>query len=232
MDFVIRRKTTDWPIFEQVFLQEDYRLTDLRRASDILQSYRRILDSGHTPLIIDCGANNGLSTAWFARTYPQSFVVGIEPESENYAVALRNTERLSNVKLLHAAIAANDGQLSILDPGHGTSGYMTTRTEEDMSDKTIPAYSVASILKIASEKHPGAHLSPFIANIDIEGFESDLFSDNLAWIDSFRLIFVELHDWLLPGKSTATNFLKAVASRRRDFVMRGENVISIAHDEA
>ena len=31
---------------------------------------------------------------------------------------------------------------------------------------------------------------PFIAKIDIEGFESDLFEKNLAWLDSVRAVFV------------------------------------------
>ena len=232
LDFEIRRKTTDWPIFEQIFLQEDYRLSGLRRATAIQHSYQNIIKTGGTPLILDCGANNGLSCAWFAQTYPEAFVVGIEPEAANFAIAVRNTQKLTNVNLLNAAVAANDGLLSIHDPGHGTSGYMTTRVTNNDTRNTIPAHSIASIVDLATKERPTSHLVPFIVNIDIEGFEGDLFACNTDWIDSVPLIFVELHDWILPGQLTSANFLKAVASRRRDFVMRGENVISIAcnHD--
>jgi len=227
VNFRIRRKTTDWPVFEQIFLREDYRLCDLRQKDQILQSYQQIIDSGSIPLILDCGANNGLSTAWFALTYPNAIVMGIEPEAGNYSMAIHNTLPLNNVKLLHAAIAAKDGHLEIHDPGHGTSGFMTTNAED--IDNAIRSYSIPSLIDIAAQENPGRNIIPFIVNIDIEGFEKDLFSDNLSWIDKTPLIFVELHDWLLPGQSTASSFLGAVAKRPRDFVLRGENVISIAH---
>jgi FkbM family methyltransferase len=228
LNFEIRRKTTDWPIFEQIFLQEDYRLSGLRRSTDIHRYYHDIIKTGCVPLILDCGANNGLSCAWFAQTYPEAFVVGIEPEAANFTMAVRNTQRLANVKLFNAAVAANDGLLSICDPGHGTSGYMTTCVADNATHNTIPAYSIASIIDHATKERPAYRLAPFIVNIDIEGFENDLFACNTDWIDSVPLIFVELHDWLLPGQLTSANFLTAVASRRRDFVIRGENVISIA----
>ncbi len=229
-DFEIRRKTTDWAIFEQIFVHEDYRVSDLRRATDIQHCYQNMIESGATPLILDCGANNGLSCAWFALTYPDSLVIGIEPEAANFNMAERNTHKLSNVKLLNAAVAANDGVLSVYDPGHGTSGYMTTRLANNDSHNTIPAYSIASIVNLVARENPARRLMPFIVNIDIEGFEDDLFSFNTDWIDTVPLIFIELHDWLLPGRMSATNFLKAIASHRRDFILRGENVISIAND--
>jgi len=231
LDFVIRRKTTDWPVFEQIFLQEDYCLTGLRQAPDLQHRFRTMIESGGVPLILDCGANNGLSTAWFARTYPEAFVIGIEPEAANFAMAVRNTSSLANVRILNAAVAATDGQLSVLDPGHGTSGYMTTSVKDAASSNITPAYSIARLFDLAAQESPARRLMPFIVNIDIEGFESDLFSGNLDWMDSVPLIFVELHDWLLPGQLTAANFLKAIATRRRDFVVRGENAISIAHND-
>ena len=68
---------------------------------------------------------------------------------------------------------------------------------------------------------------PFIAKIDIEGGEADLFSQTVEWADAFALLIVELHDWLLPKEGTSHSFLAYVGSRNRDFIHIGENVFSI-----
>jgi hypothetical protein len=70
---------------------------------------------------------------------------------------------------------------------------------------------------------------PFMIKVDIEGYESVLFEENVDWIDAFPLMTIELHDWALPGQGTSKNFLKAIAGRDRDFVYLGENVFSIPY---
>lgn len=220
----IRRKTSDWAIFEQIFLQEEYRLLGLKQAKALLETYRRIIESGSTPLILDCGANNGLSCVWLARTYPEALVLGVEPEPGNFALAARNTAQLSNVRMLHAAVAPRDSTLKLHDPGHGTSGFQT----EESTDASggIPAHAIQSLITLAGE---AGHrkVTPFLFKIDIEGFEGALFSENTDWIDAVPMIIVELHDWLFPCAGTSSSFLRAVADRNRDFLFRGENVFSI-----
>ena len=220
----IRRKTSDWPVFEQIFLQEDYRLTGLRQAGTLMQAYRRILESGATPLILDCGANIGLSCVWFARTYPEAIIIGVEPEPRNFSMAQHNTHAFPNIKLVQAAVAAKDGTVQIVDPGHGTSGFQTVASINEGHE--IPAYSIDSLVNL-TEENGARKVAPFLVKIDIEGFEGPLFAENIDWIDSVPLIIVELHDWLIPCGGTSANFLQAVSCRKRDFVFREENVFSI-----
>ncbi len=73
---------------------------------------------------------------------------------------------------------------------------------------------------------------PFIVKIDIEGFESELFSGNTDWINEFPVLIIEMHDWLFPGQRTSTNFLKTISQLDRDFVYLGENVFSIRNDRS
>ena len=73
-------------------------------------------------------------------------------------------------------------------------------------------------------------VTPYIAKIDIEGFEKDLFSKNTDWITLFPIIIIELHDWLMPREGSSNNFLRSIAQHDRDFLPFGENIISIAHD--
>ena len=68
---------------------------------------------------------------------------------------------------------------------------------------------------------------PFIIKIDIEGFESELFSKNTEWIDMFPLVIIELHDWMLPKTANSNNFLKEISKLDRDFLYFNENIFSI-----
>jgi hypothetical protein len=99
-----------------------------------------------------------------------------------------------------------------------------TETAAPGGSGSIPALSVASLMKLAPE---GSR--PFIAKIDIEGFESNLFSQNTSWVDLFPVLYIELHDWMLPGHGTSNNFLRVISQLQRDFILSGENVISISN---
>jgi FkbM family methyltransferase len=226
LNLKIRRKTSDWSIFQQIFIQEEYRLVDFKQAAALLEHYRGIVSAGATPLIIDCGANNGLSCVWLARTFPEAQIIGVEPETANFATAQANVAAIPNIRILNAAVAAHDSTLTIHDPGMGTSGFQTKVARD--SDSGIPAYAIETLVSLARKQGQG-ELIPFLCKIDIEGFEEPLFSENTGWIDDFPIIIIELHDWLYPGAGTSTNFLKAIAFKSRDFLFRGENVFSIKY---
>jgi hypothetical protein len=93
--------------------------------------------------------------------------------------------------------------------------------ENDQTD-AIPAF-------VQSLTNTMPKCTPFMAKIDIEGFEDVLFYSNTDWIERFPVIIIELHDWMLPGKANSTNFLRAIAEYDRDLLFRGENVVSIAN---
>jgi FkbM family methyltransferase len=210
------RDGIDTAVLYQVFLDEHYRLDKLARASCIEKRYRSILESKRRPLIVDCGANIGLSSAYFCEAFPEARVVGIEPESGNVAQARRNCPE---AEFIEAAISSENGHGAVVDPGHGNWGF---RVERDASG-VVPFLAMNQVLATYSDSEP------FIAKVDIEGFESDLFSKNTEWMDRFFLLIVELHDWMLPKQGTSASFLKAIAGRDRDFVHIGENIFSIAN---
>jgi hypothetical protein len=65
---------------------------------------------------------------------------------------------------------------------------------------------------------------PFIFKIDIEGGESDLFKKDFEWVDSFPMLVIELHDWMLPFQGSSRSFFKAISAYDFDIVYRGENI--------
>jgi FkbM family methyltransferase len=192
----------------------------LARFPDIVSEYLRMIDSGRTPLIIDCGANIGASAVWFARLFPNARVVALEPEEHNYEILCLNCRTYPNITCEQAAISCVEETVYVEDPGNGDWGFRTT-SNCILSNPSVPAYSIEGI----EGQFPEADL--LLVKIDIEGGEARLFESNLAWIERAMLIVIELHDWMLPGAANSQSCLKALSEHNRDFVFIGENVFSI-----
>jgi hypothetical protein len=71
---------------------------------------------------------------------------------------------------------------------------------------------------------------PFIAKIDIEGAEQDVFSGDTRWVERFPVLILEPHDYLCPGEGTLLPFLRAIAPLKRDLAIMGEHLVSINYE--
>lgn len=116
----LRPKTSDTPVFHQIFTLREY---------DI--EFNEKVD-----LIIDAGANIGLSSVYFANKYPNAKILSIEPEEGNYNILLKNTSLYKNIIPIKKALYNKICTLNIVDTGKGEFGYMI----ESISDST-PGYS-------------------------------------------------------------------------------------------
>jgi len=217
-DFFHRNSTADLGVLHQIFSQQDYSIEKLRRSQELFDIFGTIIRSGASPLIIDAGANIGASALWFSIAFPRSQIVCFEPDPANFKLLEMNTLGL-NVELYQAAIGATDGLVDLIDPGEGEWGYQTKPNPLGATERV----SLSRIVK--TKKKSG--FEPFIAKIDIEGGEADLFSSRTGWVSEFPLIIIELHDWLLPKKRTSANFIKTIGDLNRDFIYFGENIFSI-----
>ncbi len=212
------RDICDFWVASQIFVNHDYGLEKLRRNRDIFASYRQIVDAGRKPLIIDCGGNSGMATRYFADTFPEAFVVCVEPDPGNIEAAKKNNASKS-VAFLEVGVGSADTRATMSDPGEGNWAYQV----KESAAGNIRIVSINTILG------QYADFTPFLIKIDIEGFEENLFERNTEWIDRFPLLIIELHDWMLPAKSNSRNFLREMGKRDRDFVSFGENVFSISN---
>ena len=212
------RGFTDSGTSNQIYSNEDYSLRSLVRGGEMYGVYNQIVDSGGTPLIIECGGNIGLASRYFAEEFPKALVICVEPNKGNILAAKKNCEELNNVVVKEAAIGASCGFVDITNAEADPNFYRVAVTE---SPSLTPMVNVQELLR-ENDK-----CSLFMIKIDIEGFEENLFSENVEWIDEAPLLIIELHDWMLPKEANSSNFLNAISKRNRDFVYVGENVFSI-----
>lgn len=219
-----RGTPADLGVLSQMFQSEDYSLRRLHRGAELRALYETMTNEARRPLILDAGANIGASVVYFSMAFPRAHIVAVEPERHNFAVLQANTSGV-DVDARCAAIGASPGEVSLIDPGEGAWGY---RTVAGGAGELVPVIAAAAL--VAEKKAQG--FEPFLAKIDIEGGEAELFSRDTDWVDEFPLLIIELHDWLLPGSGNSRNFLKCIAGRNRDFVYLGENVFSIRNAPA
>lgn len=213
----LRTGDTDPKVFLQVFRDRQYDLAAYPQNDWVTGRYRRILDSGGTPLIVDLGANNGASALWFAAAFPAAAVVSVEPDPAAAQLCRTNT-RGRNITVVEAAIGSDHGTVTLIDPGDCSWGISTRREPGG----TVPVVTVTDLHALAGD---GA--VPFLIKVDIEGFESDLFAANLGWLDDVTVVMVEPHDWLFAGRGTSAAMQRVLGERGFEMLLSGENIIYV-----
>lgn len=226
-ELTVRRGTSDLATMLQIFVNEMFSLQQLTRLEDLRSFYLEIDAMGNAPLIVDLGANAGYASRYFSESFPAAKIIAVEPMPSNAELARINNPDTERVIVLEKAVSCTNGTVALVNETGRMDSFMTTKITSDSSSPPTNCVTVNELLKANFSGRLGV---PFIAKIDIEGFEDDLFQKNIEWVDQFPLLIVELHDWMLPQKRSAANFLKAIAPLDRDFVFYGEHVFSIANN--
>jgi FkbM family methyltransferase len=214
----LRYQGSDASVLNQVFAGREYDLARFPQKSRIDEALRRILVSGKRPTIIDAGANIGVSSIWFALRYPSATIVAVEPDSNNLDVARRNVTNFPSIILAPAAIGCRAGTANAV--AKGETGYSTRTERTDTGD--VAVITIADARALA-----GQDAELLIVKVDIEGFEADLFSENLDWLDETTALLVETHDWMLPGQHSSRALQRAVWGRDFEVLVRGESLFFV-----
>jgi FkbM family methyltransferase len=137
-------------------------------------------------LIVDLGANIGLTVAHYAELFPNARVVGLEPEPEMAMLAEKHTAPWGDRCTIHAAaIWSADGELSLsTEPGQEFASTVASPTVTK-TDLVVKALSLNTLLE--DETSVG------YMKMDIEGAEGEVLSTNTEWAEKVQCINVEIH---------------------------------------
>ena len=168
--------------------------------------------------ILDAGAHIGTSALALASYFPNSLIVCVEPNLENYKLLLNNTKHLDAVIVRHGALVSDEeiNEIELHDPGSGSWGYTTEKTENRKSTALyrVPCFNINRI-----EESLGVSHFDFI-KIDIEGGELELmkFPD---WIERTPAILIELH----------TRFYPEIESIFNDVTLDRRNITNLGQEK-
>jgi len=188
----LRLASTDAEVYGQVITAQEY-------AAVIGDEAR---------MIVDCGANIGLTSAFFLSRLPQASVIAIEPFAANAELCRRNLAPYgARAKVIEAAIWNRSTRL-VLDTAGASEWGVRVRPATPGEDGDIAAIDIPSLGL--------PHID--ILKIDIEGSEEDLFSKTeQVWLKSVSNIAIELH-----GTAREKRFFAALAGYRYDLAHSGE----------
>ena len=204
----LRTGTSDLAFYEQIILQRAY---DLPLAQP-------------PQVIVDAGANIGLTSRYLARRYPAARIFAIEPEPSNYAMLCRNAAGFPNIIPIQAALWGEETRLELYNP-QGRHGAFRVRPGEAAAQQTtedakLPGRVRAITMGRLLAEHRLEKVD--LLKVDIEGSERAVFARSAGWIGLVSVIAAELHDAFEPGCRASFE------SATQEFVYRtthGEHVI-------
>ncbi len=183
----LRLKTSDVAAFSEILLDDQY---DWHF-------------SGNPKVIVDAGANIGLTTVFYANKYPNATIIAIEPEPANFQMLKENTASYPNVIAQRVALWNMDCELDILDPGDGLWDFWGFRTNTPETSRTTAKRGLVrgrTLDRIMSDNHIN-HID--LLKLDIEGAEKEVCGNPSGWIGQVGALAVELHDRFKEGCTAA-----------------------------
>ncbi len=137
------------------------------------------------PLIIDCGANIGLSVIYFKRLYPNAKIIAFEPDPKIFRYLEHNIASFGfeRLELINKALWSDEAELEFYSEG-ADGGRI-----KEVGDRE-------KIVKIKTEK-----LSKYLSQkvdflkIDIEGAEYEVLNECKHLLNNVENIFVEYHSF-------------------------------------
>ena len=141
--------------------------------------------SRNAAIILDCGANVGLSALFFRIHYPEAKIIAFEADPDIAAYLIDNLKRndIRNVNVIAKAVWINDNDLEFGSEGadggsiHTSGGKKVTIKATRLKD-VIDGYESIDMLKM-----------------DIEGAEREVLDDCSQVLGKVKNIFVEYHDY-------------------------------------
>lgn len=171
------------------------------RPYELLHTYReifekeiyRFISSKSSQLIIDCGANIGLSVLYFKNIFPNSEIICFEPDVNNSKLLEKNIvdNKLNNVSIHKEAVWIKNGFISF--ESKGSEASKINESVEDISTQ-IPCIDFAEVLKNHNEID--------FLKMDIEGAEHSVIRHCSTQLHRIKNMFIEYH-----GKVSDTNKL-------------------------
>jgi FkbM family methyltransferase len=146
------------------------------------------------PVILDCGANIGMSVLYFKELYPAAHVIAFEAEP-SIAALLRNnlnSNAIQGVEIIDKAVWINEeGILFGSEDADSSSIY-----SENKAQNRVPSVRLRNYL--------AAHQQIDFLKIDIEGAEIEVLEDCRDALGHVKNLFVEFHSYIGHPQSLAS----------------------------
>jgi FkbM family methyltransferase len=208
----LRRRSGDFFVFHEVFTSLCYDLPE------------RLVPS-QPKVIVDLGANIGLTTLFLACRFPAARHICVEPNPFNVAILRQNLSFLEErLDVVEAAVSEQSGRAAFDDTSWTWGGHLV---DTGLSTRSVVCTTVDELMTTLGIQ------TIDILKVDIEGAEKQMFAHRPSWLASVRCVIVELHgdysvnafetdiacagfDVLRPGSQFGNSMIVAVRGGARE----------------
>lgn len=207
IDLVLRIADRDFPV--------RMRKSDIYTVAEILHERQYALKSpvAESPVIVDAGANIGISALWFLAHHPGAQLTCFEPGSGNFELLTHNLGSYSNVALERAALGSEEGELLLNLSGHGALHSVKGADHAVGSEPTLAVRLDRYLADSGIERID-------LLKLDVEGSELDTLRGLGDHIRAVEVIVGEMHEDLVDETEfygfLASHGFEVVQKRRFD----------------
>lgn len=165
----------------------------------------------HSPVILDCGANIGLSVLYFYRLFPNAIIHAFEPDPEIFSILERNMKEYcsnSNVFLYQKAVWKEQTTLDFYSEG----GLGGSNVLDSLNKKQLIQVETIDLKNFLTKQID-------FLKIDIEGAENTVFFDIVDCLDRVENIFLEYHG-ILNQKQNLGDILNILTKKGFEYYIR------------
>lgn len=185
--FVLKSRLLDHPLYCRAGSSD----IDVFKHIFVLREYAVFDDLQNPGLIVDCGANVGMSSSYFLSRFPKANVIAVEPDPSNYQQLLHNTQTYGDrLNCVQAGVWSKRVGLRFVQEQFGDGREWAVAVKEAAPDEPadLQAVSIGELLD------QSGHERIALLKIDIEGSEAELFAQGTeSWLGRVDNLVIELH---------------------------------------
>jgi len=150
--------------------------------------------------VIDAGANIGFTAVLFANWWPNCKIISIEPDKENYELALKNTAHYPNITVINAGLWNKEAKLRI-EAGQ-EDGFVVREVNDNSIEVKDENLTTGISIDYLLSTYNISQID--FLKMNIEGSEKEIFTENYkSWLPKTKSMLIELHDGKNAGCSKA-----------------------------
>ncbi len=189
-------------LFKEVFVSEEYNFVPKTKQ----------------PLIIDCGANIGMSVIYFKHKFPNCKILGFEPNPDSYNLLEKNVQvnHLKNVEIHN---------VGLFDKAVEIPFYLGNR-RASLTGSIRKERGKGKIIKIKAEKLSN-YVKQFesidLIKMDVEGAEFHIVEDLVtsSTLSKVKEYIIEYHHNLKQEQSKLSSFLRIFEDHGYNYNLKG-----------
>ena len=123
--------------------------------------YQSPPDAPRTSAILDIGANQGITSAYFRLYFPQAFIVAVEPDPETFPILEENAKRIGHCTAHNVALLDRDG----------TASFRSSKISVLSTLYELPHPKIEKERHSVTTRHAGDFADEAAARIGVPGFD-------------------------------------------------------------